>query len=127
MLLNELLPSILSLSRYDKLQLIRSLAEDLARIEDPSSKSNNGRDDAEIREDERVQAAVHAVDRRNAAGRTEAEAILIDHGTADIAESDQALLSMFGGGRPIPIRFPGESYEAAAALMKLLEAEKSAK
>jgi hypothetical protein len=133
MSLDELLPDVLFLSRSDKLRLIQKLAEDLVRSEyAPSKGINEGtaeieEQDAESREDERAQEAVHAVGLHNGVGRLEEESAMNDPGKIDIADSDRKLVSQIEVGRLIPIRFPDESYEAAAALMKLLEAEKSAK
>jgi hypothetical protein len=130
MSLIELLPSVFSLSRRDKLRLIQFLAEDLGKYEDSLSESKNGvraENDSEIKEDERVQEAVRVLSLRNAVGRMEEEGLANDPGKVDIADSDQELLSQLELERLLPIRFPDESYEAAVALMKLLEAEKSAK
>jgi hypothetical protein len=122
---DELLPSLLSLSRYDKLQLIRSLAEDLASIEVPPSESNNGRDNAEIQEDARVQQTVHAVGLRNTIGRQE-EGMPRD-GEDCVANNDQAGATPTVASRPYPYWSPDRDSEAAAILMKLLETEKSAR
>jgi hypothetical protein len=79
MSLVELIPTVRSLSRSDKLRLIQWLAGDLVGNENTSSNPTDRIPEAveeceeEIREDERVQRAVRAVALRNALGRMEEE------------------------------------------------------
>ena len=79
MSLVELIPTVKTLSRSDKLRLIQWLAGDLAGTEDASLKPTNPMsitveaDDSKIRKDERIQEAVHAMGLRNAIRRMEEE------------------------------------------------------
>ncbi len=131
MSLVELIPTISSLSRSDKLRLIQWLAGDLAGTEDASLNPANRmseaveEDDAEIREDERVQSAVRSVGFCNAIGRMEEE-IGHDPGKLDPNDIDQVWSALIESGQSLPIWFPNESYEAAAidVLESLLELRK---
>ena len=131
MSLAELLPTVRSLSDLDKLRLIRWLAEDLAETENPALKPNDGggveieENDEEIREDERLQEAVHAAALRNAVGRMEGERNPLRPGEVGITDSNQAETPPIEASQPYPYWLPDRDYEAAAILMRVLEAEKS--
>jgi hypothetical protein len=132
MSLVELIPTISSLSRSDKLRLIQWLAEDLVAFEDsPSNSIDRMADvieqyDPEIREDERVQEAVRTVGLSNAVGRMEGEGTKDGPGKEDLTDFDQVWSRLIESGRSLPVWFPDESYDAAAILLRVLEEEKSA-
>ena len=132
MSLVELIPAVRSLSRSDKLRLIQWLAGDLAGTEDLPSKPTGGRieeieeDDSEIREDERVREAIHAMGLDAAIGLMEEEGIKNGPGKVDLTHFDRTWSRLIESGQSLPIRFPDQSYEAAVMLLRALEEEKSA-
>ena len=69
MSLAELIPSFSTLSRVEKLQLIRLIAEDLTDDETPGRSPDLG--DEEDAEDDRIRRSVRKVGLRNALGRME--------------------------------------------------------
>ena len=113
MSLTELSPTVLTLSRRDKLRLIRALAEDLARIEDPPAEVDGGN----IGHGDEVGL-------RNGVGRQEEE---VSHraGEESVTDAFQAGSPLTAASRSYPYWSPDRDQEAAALLMNMLEAEKS--
>ena len=122
MSLSELLPTVSSLSRLDKLRLIRWLAEDLSHAEGSASVEEVEMENQDV---ERLQEAVHAMGLRNAVGRQEEEGP--HHAGEDIVtDTDRAMSPPMVTSQPYPYWSPDRDHEASELLMKLLEEEKSA-
>jgi hypothetical protein len=125
----ELIPTVRSLSRADKLRLIQWLAGDLVEAEDSPSNPPagihsdcGGNGDCE---DDRVQEVVHAVGLRNAIGHRE-DLSLHTPVESGVSAPERKGISSNDTWQAYPYWSPDHEAEAAAILMKMLEAEKSA-